>query len=940
MQEAATLLLATAETDTDPHTRITAMRTLASLGSQCTANAAKLLCTISNESATKQYRRTIADALIELGPRFYDRALSMLLAILADRSTDQNGRLWAAVSLIDLGPDQHSEAAQTLMIVSENPLADNWEREFALEKLAQLGDPHRSGAIAAMQRTTRDGNVDEYSRARAAASLVHLGTEFHPEASMTLLEIGQEGNDFVARLIAWRQLEGFAEHREQAQAELLELMSLRDLRHVGQLHISRMLRTDTIDLEVSVRQLREALHQSKRSITATIAAHSLAQLGYHLYDEVLPAAITLIDHIHHSGLVAWTRQFRDMPEPARERLAEIISSHYSSALRVQQWSAARAIRTLGFPGRDLHRHIAEDRLTPWAIRGAVVANLNDRHLVRALLNDLEATPSRSLIKDIDNAPVLLRAILANTDTSQRCRTFAADTLAELEPEGPERAISEFLQLIIDPFRQHEIYRLSARNLIAAEPGTFDEITNALSISLSNEREPTRDRVRCASTILLLDQQRAHEILHWVSELANRPTLTATERVDAVGVFIHLRATPPSTISGFLGALVCDPTVQGSERSTMARSLTGTARLDAARLVVADRALDIASRVLSPDMYGGIPCRDEVIAAIRDVFTAPERTAAERVEAANALVDLSPTFIPEATQAIADVPLRLAARADLGPAHRDTVLAAARRATDSTQAAHILLRLSPTDPHDAIDHLRQVTRDPRTADQLRIRLLFDLRQYDGLAPIRAIRDDPSSSDAVRWMAAMSLQDRHTDDRAAAARILKRLATTARPALRWRAAADLMTFGPRGREWGAEALQAIVDDETLPITARTGAARTLAIERPDTRRRMVRFLQDLPPSLPVLEARSEFEPTETVIALQALAKDADALTQVRAAEAMATTHRGYREVAAIIVRRVAHDGGVPWHVRLRAAGDLAKWSDLCLQEARDVITRLRS
>lgn len=33
-----------------------------------------------------------------------------------------------------------------------------------------------------------------------------------------------------------------------------------------------------------------------------------------------------------------------------------------------------------------------------------------------------------------------------------------------------------------------------------------------------------------------------------------------------------------------------------------------------------------------------------------------------------------------------------------------------------------------------------------------------------------------------------------------------------------------------------------------------------------------------------------------------------------------------------------GQVPWHVRMRAARDLAKWSELCLAEARELSRQL--
>jgi len=169
---------------------------------------------------------------------------------------------------------------------------------------------------------------------------------------------------------------------------------------------------------------------------------------------------------------------------------------------------------------------------------------------------------------------------------------------------------------------------------------------------------------------------------------------------------------------------------------------------------------------------------------------------------------------------------------------------------------------------------------------------------------------------------------------------------RPALRWRAAEALTGLGARGRELAAHALQAIVDDVLLPVTARANAARVLGRARPDLRVEVVQVLCGLKDAEPplhrklVLEAIGLFNATEGVLELRDLVEDRalGPVVRIRCAGAMAELRRDYRETAAAVAREVAHDSAVPRHVRVRAARDLARWSDLCRGEAQELLGAL--
>jgi hypothetical protein len=68
--------------------------------------------------------------------------------------------------------------------------------------------------------------------------------------------------------------------------------------------------------------------------------------------------------------------------------------------------------------------------------------------------------------------------------------------------------------------------------------------------------------------------------------------------------------------------------------------------------------------------------------------------------------------------------------------------------------------------------------------------------------------------------------------------------------------------------------------------------------------------------------------------------DAGVRLRAAQAMANLRRDRRESAAVVAREIMWDDAVPQHIRINAAGELARWSDLCRSEAQAVLVDLNA
>ncbi|MFD0200464.1 MULTISPECIES: hypothetical protein [Saccharothrix] len=222
--------------------------------------------------------------------------------------------------------------------------------------------------------------------------------------------------------------------------------------------------------------------------------------------------------------------------------------------------------------------------------------------------------------------------------------------------------------------------------------------------------------------------------------------------------------------------------------------------------------------------------------------------------------------------------------------------------------------------------------------------YALRQYDGLDAVRAMRDDERMSPAIRVQAGTTLVPYDVDDRAAAARVLHAIATDpeVRPVLRRRAVYELAQLGTVGRERATEVLRSLMVDESVSTTVRIRSARTLIEQAPMVRRAamaVLRGLLDTPDPLlrrKALKAIGLLEPTEAALELVAMARDGlvPAVARVWCAAAVGLSP-DVREKAAVAVRAVALAEVVPWQVRRRAAADLARWSELCREEARSVL-----
>lgn len=916
--------------------RLRSVEALGTLGTRYRQSAAHRMLALADETAIRARKWFVARALIALGPAFHKDAAGVLHAVLDSSTTDTNERLWAAHTLASLSPEHHAAVAQELRSIIDHPLADDWERPLALGRLAALGGEHRDSARAVLRADLADHRLSCDVRVRTAKELLSLGTDCHPEAVAALHDIATTTYAFKSRISAWRQLTNVGSRQQEAYASLLDLMGLRDadMAQLDDERLPQFSRADACDVERAAECFRGTLRQVEPNHRAyTIALHGLVELGDRFHGEAARDAIAYLraDRVHHTELAHWVHSLRELAGPTKLDLARTIEETLpTDRLSSEQiWNAHDAMTNLGSSAQPLLLTVVQDRSTRPITRFRAAIALTDPTTIQNLLpEDIDSThwhdrASQTAALGVD-VIAALRSAVEHPDVRQSASDSARVALAALNADAhtdDTPPLEDWTTILIDG------------------------------------RQPVSNRCVAAAKVLATDKNQAHLTLSLIGRFLRDDLYTAAERAHVYQSFVYLQRRQAANVLVTSQSLFDDPTTRGVDRSQLVSGLPGVACREAQRTLLVDRTLPVAHRIPTADIWGEVPLRTDVVEVLRNLFAAPEAAKSERIDAASQLADLSTRYVEEAAAALDDIGGFDArwAQAKMGLFWRRQILADSladfQRAEAPREvkedAGWMLWHLAPEVPDEVVEWLRDKAKDPGTADQERVRVLFELRHRDGLAGVRAMRDDETRAFAVRWKAAVMMRDRADDDQVAGVRVLARIAAEGRPALRWRAGQELMWFGDEGRERGAEALLRIVEDVELPRVVRAQAARVMAHERPDTRARMVRVLDDLAETddrcarRRVLEAVSEYRPYETAVALRELAEDPDnsAIERVRCAEAMAATHRGYREAAAMVVREVAWDDVVARHIRVRAARGLARWSDLCLREARRLITELR-
>ena len=929
--------------------RVAAAAMLALIGPSFRALAAKHLMDLSEEPGVPAYELwRHGEMLRTCGWEHRAQAAEILRRVISLVSGSVNTVHWAARELCEIGPDYRAEAVGHLMGLSEataHQFAVSWEREGALGAVAANDQSLRSRAVAELRASLADEQMDLNRRDQAAYLLIDLGPEFHGEVVGHLRELSRQRFSPEVTLSAWRNLARLdTRYRAGAAAALIGMIATADEDDRTPPGGAMFTRAALDDVQAVSDVLVRLLHDNSRDEQwRGFAVRSLISFGQPFHRAAVRGVIDLIrsEGVPVRYLDDWLRSMTNVAEVFRKEIAQVLcelalSAGSTSEVVVNTTTAMQVMHRQHPPDLlEVLRSILFDKATdpedrvrcavlvammqPELADAAADVVLRD-HRVRSCSWDDELRVLEML--GADPAPGL-HAIAVDTDVPVTHRLRAISTLVKWD-----RCVATDVlrRLAHDDHLEHRV-RVDALEALAEHDN--DEVLPVIGHHQglrADRTEEIANRCRSAHHLRGLDMTATSAVVDQLREVASNPDLAVFERVSALPQ-LHRKTYHATVATDFLaGSLAQHPACGEADRSIAIGCQERKNRLAGQRIMLADRSIALKHRVPDLDRWGYRPLRRETEAAVRDVLSAPESTHRERVAAAAALAQLSSRFVGEAAELLAGLGWPGQEElAKLGPRWSSQVRANARAtATDKTKPWRERWRAA---------RLVWEGVEPRSDEQ---RMEWAEARGD-IGVLRAMLTH--TQPAIRWRAAKRLRDYDFADRVAGARVLEEIAEDpgARPALRWRAGEELTQFGARGRESGVAVLRNIMGDEGLPVMARVEAASVVGKIRPDLRAEVVRFLRQLSADEPLqqiklCQAIGVFESEEGARALCAMTNGGAPLTRIRAAEAMLGLRRDYRERAAITARNVLRDTEAPWHVRRRAAGDLARWSDLCREEAR--------
>lgn len=928
--------------------------------------------------------RYCAERLATFGPGFRDEAEHRLRVVISCPGTPVDQVLWALNSLGGLGAEHLPEVAQRSWDLVEEIRPDTVAYTSVLGNLANMGEPHRMAAVERLRALLADGTASARSRCRAAIRLVSAGPEFHEDVARHLLSIAETGADPAATYEAWRELAKLGlQYHERALAMLVRVTGFVDAEPVVSLSQAYAFAASEADRDLIADALSAVIADSSRTFQARLSGlQGLFGLGPRFHRRAVTQVCTLLTSVttmefdfRYVGTMT-TAVGVGLREEVAQVLFELMRDPRAGVARIR--AILSALEVIGFVDDPVAhaalRTVADHSGRGWESLGVQGMRLTvDPASATVIADDVFASDSDVPISTwqstvghlahlgVDVVSPLCES-LTGPDENTWLRWRSALHLFVAFPEHRDKAVIELEQQLADTYQRPVAEANLLRDVVGIQFVAWDRAVGRLVALLGDDRLGVAERCLLAYYCVEIDRSAANGVLALLGRLADDPRLTPAEHAAAVRWAQSLGAQHVVPQPRLLAVAALDAGV-GEQRTALIRALPRGLRTRIERTLLDDRVLLINGRLPTPDVWDDLPLAEEVEATIREVLTAPEFRPRERIDAALALARLDFRAVPEATAYLESVPddspvARLAKKAliVLGTVRGREVLRETERIAQDptlpsrqrrTAAAVVLAAMSRT-PHSVIGVLRETVADPSTSERKWAEALLALAPFDGVAALRAMRDDERTTTPVRRRAATELNYYQPEDRAAAARLLAAIAgdTYERPALRWRAAKTLANRGQVGRDQAARLLRAIATDTGLPVGARTRAAATLGDIAPSTRGEVLEMLRALlgtdKPLLrrKVLLAIGETRPEEAALELLTMARDTrhSAVTRVWCAEGAVRLRRECREGAASVVRAVASDPGTAWHVRRRAACFLARWSEVCREEARELIREL--
>ncbi|NUT94981.1 MAG: TIR domain-containing protein [Saccharothrix sp.] len=927
-------------------------------------------------------RRACAESLTRFGDEFRGRGVAELRAIIADSTADARAVLWSARDLANVDSSFHAEAAEVLWRLCSRWRHTPLERAWALGVLARLDEPRQADAIRELRVMTAAHNGNPAARCAAAEELASLRPEFHPEVIANLRDILARRPEPDTAIAAGAQLLTLVD------AKHLELSDWRAVLWPGDgevpLHAFYVVDAGPSDNGDAMRLIENASGSLVSSRARISALRALAEFGTKRFDRLqvnilvdMVSSGELADDDHHYVIDALSRTSVARRADIATAFLRVVRASLVAASTT--WAAIRVLIALG---RESEPEViaALKALSAWGLMRVEAATALARirpeeaaRVARTLLSApdvFETVQWRTAVLELNNLGVDvvpgLRAAARNRDLTCASRAQAASVLHVLRPDLAAEALPE-LQRLADDDRWAFWWRSDAQmKLVAWGERDLDEVLACHRAVFEDVEQTVGNRLRAAELLVKYDSTTAPDALATLLAFCADRATTPAERMTCVS-WLHA-VLPASTreVELVAASVAADPASDPATRRKAVNWMTGTARLTAERALLTDYAIPLEHRLRADDHWKSAPRVKEVAAVLWDVLTGPETSPADRTAAAGALLRLSPDTASRASELLAELAalpvtsLAVLARwqsAQFNPdrwqaVHDEAVLATVDEdlpVRDRYRALMLLHFINPVVPEQVHGFARELVRDPKSG-LTRLRVHYLLRHVDGLDSIRAIRDDEGAPAIRRCAASLWLLDVDSADRFESIRVLEAIAvdSAVRPGLRVLAATEQQGVG---RQTAAKVLRAVAEGEKVSAATRAEAARRLGELMPGLRHEAVRLLRDIAGEWrlgplqrrQVLVALGVFESGEAVAELRDMAEDRTlgAVVRVRCAEAMAGLRTDARESAALVVREVARDQSVPRHVRARAARDLARWSALCRDEARSLLTgELRS
>jgi hypothetical protein len=959
-------------------------RFLRQLGPQHRIRGGELALDVaSRQGKTKLNQAYALATLVDCGPEFREQVVLHLRAMVEQPLADVANIYTAGLALAKLGPSYRDEAAIALQRVAAHPHAASATQSSALGQLVSFGEPYRALALSELHAAMADSWADPDNRFYAAVEVSRLGPEFHGLAIEQLLKHVSPSAVPRVRVLAWSRLSSISPQLEkQASAAVLELIESDAWEAHGQSVAFRA--SETAQPGGIAQALIRVLHDPGRSVRRRYeAGRDAVDLGRLQHADAVQGFVEMLrggfipeDKVSYS-VKPFGKVGASLRRELNDVLRDIILSPRNRAGQVYGAAeSAAALDTLDNPEiLEKLDEIATDPSVAAGIRtdaGLLEARHRPERLPEALALVLRLYPAmtqrwdrqmRELVTygaDAADAAAGIRAVLLDPIASEDIRQQAAALLADLSPELSAEAIAELRSQATDEFLTFSSRSNAVIRLVEAEPDTLHDAVCFHRSVLHDDHEPIQYRCEAAYELARLEPAAAAEAREVLLGLATATGLMPFERGEAL---VWLDFVNPADVTTRLRlALMYDPATPADVRTRAARDLPGKERREIERSIVTDRFTPPEDWPDTVTEWDDIGLARTAERELRDVLAGPETTAPQRIEAATALIKISPRHEPEAASILTRVSQGSTAvdkarreLARLDPTWHERVLADAnsvladvtRPGRERAKAGLTVTALTSELSADVRAQLTVLLRNEKIAEELRLDILFELGQFDD---IRAIRDDSCKRPAIRRRAANVMRSYDCEDRAAAARVFQAIANDpfCHPRLRWSSANDLAGCGSRGRALGTEALRMFMADESLPPIVRRDAARELGQKRPDLRDealaalRSLRNTQNHVARMQVMEAIGLFEPAEGARGILELARDprVNSHARLRSANAAAEKHRDHREAAALVAREIAHDEHTPRHIRVQAARLLAALSELCRPEARQLLETLHS